>query len=265
MFSIPLLKKETKSNYKIFLIFLSVLAMYTFIIVSMFNPEMEKMLEEFSKVMPEIMSAVGMGNPGTTLVSFMATYLYGFLALIFPLVFVIMLSNRLIARYVDTGSMTYILSSPNSRVKIARTQMFFIILSIFAMVTCLVIMGLVAGAIFYPNELNIQSYLLMNVGVFLLHFAIGGFCFFVSCSFDSKKSYLLSVGIPIAFYIFQMLANMGDKLEILKYFTIFTLFDPTAIINGDSYAYVFMGVLFLIGACFYFLAIYNFKKRDLNI
>ena len=67
--------------------------------------------------MPEIMSAFGMANTGSTLTEFLSNYLYGFLLLVFPMILEIILANKLVVKYVDIGSMAYLLSTPNSRNK----------------------------------------------------------------------------------------------------------------------------------------------------
>ena len=58
----------------------------------------------------------------SSLGGFLINYLYGFLLLLLPLVFSILAANRLVARWVDTGSMAYLLASPNTRARVARTQ-----------------------------------------------------------------------------------------------------------------------------------------------
>lgn len=47
-----------------------------------------------------------------------------------------------------------------------------------------------------------------------------------------------------------MLANMGGRLEKLKYATVFTLFDPTGLFRGDGAAYAGAAVLLALGLGF---------------
>ena len=61
--------------------------MYTTIMISMYDPELGSALEVFSKSMPEIMAMVGMSGTPDTLVDFIAEYLYGFIMIVFPLIF----------------------------------------------------------------------------------------------------------------------------------------------------------------------------------
>ena len=39
--------------------------------------------------------------------------LYGFLLVVFPMVFLILLANRLLTRYLDRGSIAFLLATPN--------------------------------------------------------------------------------------------------------------------------------------------------------
>lgn len=56
----------------------------------MHDPEMMKTLDSFVEVMPELMAAVGMSAGAASLLGFMVSYLYGFILLIFPMVFCIL-------------------------------------------------------------------------------------------------------------------------------------------------------------------------------
>lgn len=69
------------------------------------------------------MASVGMKAHASNLLGFMVSYLYGFILLIFPMVFSILRGNALIARYVDKGSMLSLVAAPVKRCTIAFTQM----------------------------------------------------------------------------------------------------------------------------------------------
>lgn len=103
MFNKALFKLEWKTNYKILIIFCLILTMYTTIMISMYDPELGSALEVFSKSMPEIMAMVGMSGTPDTLVDFIAEYLYGFIMIVFPLIFGIILSLRLLVKRLIMG------------------------------------------------------------------------------------------------------------------------------------------------------------------
>ena len=88
-----LYKREMKNSIKLLLILAAVMAIYISIIIYMYEPEMMALLDDYAKAMPEIMAAMGMNAGATDLLGFMISYLYGFILLVFPMVFCILRSN----------------------------------------------------------------------------------------------------------------------------------------------------------------------------
>ncbi|MCB9071613.1 MAG: ABC transporter permease subunit [Prevotellaceae bacterium] len=261
-----LFMREVRSSYKLWLIFIAILAMYISVIISMFDPKLGETLDLFAKAMPEMMSLFGMGETGATLIEFLSNYLYGMLMIVFPMVFIIMLANRLVAAHVDHGSMTYLLASPNTRRKVALTQVTVLLSMTFTLLLICVGIAIGVSQAMFPGALIIGDFLLLNLGLACLLFALCGYCFFISCiSNETGRAVMFGAGIPTFFYLVQMLANMGGKLADLKYATIFTLFNPKAIIAGDVSAWWMCGVLVVIGAIFFSIGIARFEKRDLPL
>ena len=98
-----LFRMEWKSAWKLLLIFILILAMYFSIMLTMFDPELGSALAQFEKLMPEMMAAVGMSGTATTLVDFFSTYLYGMIMIMFPFLFSVILSLRLLVKKVEIG------------------------------------------------------------------------------------------------------------------------------------------------------------------
>lgn len=70
----------------------------TIIMLSIYDPQLESALETLAKSMPEVMAMVGMSGTPANLIDFISTYLYGLIMLVFPLVFSVLLSLRLIVK-----------------------------------------------------------------------------------------------------------------------------------------------------------------------
>ena len=87
MVNITLYKREMKGSVKLLVIFSAVITLYVSIIISMYDPEQMALLDGIVETMPEIMAAVGMKAGAASLSGFMISYLYGFILLIFPMVF----------------------------------------------------------------------------------------------------------------------------------------------------------------------------------
>ena len=264
MINFTLLKKEIKSNYKILLIFIGVLTLYSSMIISMFDPKLGESLKQMAESMPGLFSAFKMSDPGSTM--FISNYLYGFLFVAFPMIFSIILSNRLITRYIDKGSMSYILSSPNRRSKIIVTWIFTMVLMIFVLIAYVTILSVVLSQAMFEGELDVGKFLMMNVGLFGLQVFILALCFMFSCIFsDSKYALGLSAAFNVGFLLIQMLSNAGDKFEKLKYLTPLTLFDTSGIVAGDESSYIYIGILYLLALVMFIAGAVVFSKKDLSV
>lgn len=117
-----LYRKELRTNFPLIFLFLMIITMYATIIISMYDPNMNSSLQVLAKSMPEIFAAFGMMNVSSSLIDFITNYLYGFLLIIFPFLLNVILCYRLMGKYIDHGSMAYLLSTPIGRRKIVMTQ-----------------------------------------------------------------------------------------------------------------------------------------------
>jgi len=266
MISFPLLKRNALQMIKPMMIFMEVLAMYTGIIIFMYTPSLMNVLGDFQNAMPGMMQAVGMSGTITSLIGFINVYLYGFIMLGFPMIFIIILGNSLIMHYVDSGSMACLLASPNSRLKIIATQAISMILGITLLMTFVTAFGIVCSELMFSGELDIKTYIILNASTLLLHLAIAGIVFFSASFFnDSKNFYSIGAGIPLVFFLINMLANMGGKLENFKYFSLYTLFPKDQIIAGESGVAIYNIALAIIAIILFGAGIVSFTKKDFSL
>ncbi len=266
MINKTLYRREMKKSINMLLFFMAVLAMYVVIIGGMYDQKTMKMLDNFYTIMPGLMAAVGMKPGSTTLLGFMVSYLYGAILIIFPIIYSILRANDLIAKYVDNGSMAVLLAAPVKRRTIVITQLAVLLSGVCLLMLYTTVLELVVIGYKYPHELMVADLLKLNLGLLFLHLFIAGICFLSSCIFSqSNYSLAFGAGLPTFMYILQMLANMGKKTEAVKYFTIFTLYDPYGIIAKE--AGVFSGpiILFVGAIVLYILSSVIFCKKDLSL
>ena len=114
-------------------------------------------------------------------------------------------------------------------------------------------------------DFDVKDYAMINVGLFLLMFATSGITFMFSCIFNTSKNYMaFGAGIPLAFFLFHMMAQVSDSLKVLKYLSLNTLFDTQAILNAGNYTVDFI-ILVVLGIVFYFIGMRVFKEKDLPL
>ena len=258
--------RNLKQIVKPLLIFIIVLSMYTSIIIYMYNPSLIDMLNDYQKALPQTMSAFGMTGIATSLIEFIKIYLYGFLMLIFPMIFIIIITNMTIMKYVDSGSMANLLSTNNSRRKIILTQGFSIILGVIVLMTIMTVIGIICSEAMFKGDLDISKYISLNFSTLLVQLVIAGIAFLSACIFnESKYYYALGAGIPLIFFLINMLSNMGEKLKNLKYFTIYTLLPTDKIIQGEGEIWIYNLVLIIIAIVLFGVGVKIFTKKDLPL
>ncbi len=262
-----LLKYDTRSNWLVGAIFFAILLLYLVMIIAMYDPDNIGAMSDMLELLPpELVNAMGYGAVVTDLTSFIASYYFGFIIVMFPLIYCIILGNKLVARHVDRGSMTHLLSTPHSRAKIAATQAIFMVGGISLLLISIGALGLLIGEAMFPGEMDLILYLSLNLNLLLMMLAIGAICYFCSCLFnDTKYSLSFGGGIPTAFFVINMLANAGAQYNWLQYFTLFSFYDPVKIISGDHSVLINSLVLGLLAIGFMIGGISVFHRKDLPL
>lgn len=203
---------------------------------------------------------------------------YKMAGLLLPIIYMIMCSNNLIAGQVDSGSMAYVLSTSTKRKQVVFTQAVYLIGSLFVMfalatVTSMICLACVSG----PNiTVTYGDLALLNLGAFLVMFAMSGICFFASCFFNRGK-FAMSVGggLNMFFLVATMLGLFGSpvlpsviRLKALNYFnyvSLISLFDVTSIFAGTTTFIWKWALLIVVGLVFFVLGAIKFKKKDLPL
>ncbi len=253
MINVPYFKKVVKSNIGLWAIITLALCAFMGVMVLVFTPD--------------TMGAMGgLFNPiNSSLIGFMASSFYAMMAIIFPMIYSIIVGNNLVAKKVDDGSMAGYLSTPVPRKKIILSNALYLAISMLVMWLVVTIFGIVLANVAQPDALNIEKFILLNLGAFLFQFAISGICFASSCIFNrSKNSLLLGAGLPLGFFVLSLLVKMADSLTFLKYITLTSLYDTSAILTGGTFIPQFI-VLGIIAVALYAFGIAYFNKKNLPL
>ena len=197
--------------------------------------------------------------------------------LLLPIIYLIMASNNLVAGQVDSGSMAYILSTSTKRRQVTFTQGLYLIGSLLLMFVFTTITSIVCfGLTDVQTNLTDEKLLLINLGAFVVLFAMSGINFLASCWFDrSKKAMALGGSISMFFLVATMLGLFGSPvipsvvrigaLNNFNYVSIISLFDVVSILDGTSTWIWKLGILIIIGVVGYILGDIKFLKKDLPL
>lgn len=263
--NLPLLRREASRNWPLLVIIAGVLAMYSLVIATMYDPELGESLAMMEKAMPQLFAAFGMSGAGATLVEFLANYLYGFLFIVFPLVLAILLANRLLVQRLDRGAMAWLLATPVSRLRVILTLAAVQAVSLLLEVAWGAGVCAVASRLLFPGELDAQRFVQLNLGLAPLILLFGAICFCSGCVFSSTRLALGGgAGLCVAFMLLQMLSQVGEKWEWLRLCTPLTLFDAKALAAGDGSLWP-AAALLAAALVLYGVGAAVFCRRDLSL
>ncbi len=203
--------------------------------------------------------------------------------LLIPLVYSIMLSNDLVCKKVENGSLAFTFSTPIKRSTFIFTEATFLVF----VETCLAILltgvaliarrvGIELGSTDIESSITIEMLLKLGLGNYLVTLALSGICFFTSSLFNKTSTSIgIGGGISIFFFICSILGLFGsesfpsfiriDSMNYFNYVTIITFFDTNAVItNNDVYYYKLIGLV-AITLITYLSSFIVFKKKDLPL
>lgn len=233
--------------------------------------------------------------------SIMNDLVYKIAGVLLPMIYVMIVANKLIAAQVSDGSMAYVLSTPTNRKKVLFTQWAFLILSLLAMYIVITICALGSEGIanlvlknkgttdIPPVSYRILRTSLYCFGSFAGMFALSGVCFGASGWFN-KSSQSIGVGGGACVFAFlccilglfgsPVFVSVGVGVKAMNFFnylTIYTLIDTdsmnacckAATGYGDvltSYDWLWkLAILFVIGFVLTFVGCRKFVKKDLPL
>ncbi|WP_026389452.1 ABC transporter permease subunit [[Acholeplasma] multilocale] len=205
----------------------------------------------------------GLGSASNTISSF---YFLS-LGVEVPIIFTSIIANSLITKEVERGHMAFYLSTPNSRTVIMFNKLITVLIFVLMTFASHMIVG---GILITIRDTDITMLLwtkwMVNYAAFVtLLFAIG---WIFSCTFNkSSKTLLAGAGVPILFFVFNMISNIPNiGLEFLQYISINSLFDPSAMITGGAETWVGQTIALLVASSGLFgWGMYIFNKKDLPL
>ena len=179
--------------------------------------------------------------------------IYKIAGVMLPMIYVMVVSNKLVAAQVNDGSMAYVLSTPTNRKTVVMTQFIFLFASVTAMYVvvtgCALGSEAIANAIKLannPEATNVRVPLrsfLYCMGSYTSILALGGICFGASCYFNkSSNATVVGGGVCVVSFLACILGLFGNKvfvavgvgveaMRVFDYFSMFTLVDTDSMSN----------------------------------
>lgn len=244
----------------------AILALYIVSVVYMYDPAITENLSLIMDTMPDMFAAFGMSNAATTMTGFLLNYLYGFLFTWVPLLLIMMTVNRMVVRTIDRGSLSYALSSPVSRLRIAITFVMVTLTVLAATLALILVVQTTTAKALFPGELDYAELLRASIGLLCLWVFMAGLCFASACSFhDARTALWVGGSACLAMFLAEMVTQVGRGLEGLRGVNPVGLFDPYALAAASVDAAWHAAILAAVGLALFALGTAVFCRRDFNV
>ena len=260
-------KREMKINLKSFLIWTAILIglfLVVFLVYpSIIDSENVEMIDTMMKIFPEeMLKAFNMDISSIdTAFGWLKSEGFVFILLITGIYSGILGSNILLKEESDK-TIEYLNSLPVTRKKIAGNK---IVCGLFYIILMVIIVGIFNFiGLTLSGEFDKKSYILLSITPMFSSIVIFSICLFLSTfTHKTKKTLGISLGIVFASYFLNIISELGESTEFLKYISIFTLADIRNVII-DVAINPLMAILAIgITLIFIILTIIHYERKEL--
>lgn len=260
-------KRELKINAKSFIIWTSILLgllLVVFLVYpSIINHENIEMMNEMMKMFPEeILKAFNMDISSIdSAFGWLKTEGFIFILLITGIYSAILGSNILLKEESDK-TIEYLNSVPVTRKNIVIRKILCGFLYITLMVIIIGIFNFIGLSL--SGNFDKKLYILLSLTPLFSSIVIFSLCLFLSTfTHKTKKMFGISIGIVFASYFLNMISEMSESTEFLKYMSIFTLSDIRNVIVNVSFNPLMILLSIFITVLFVILTITHYEKKEL--
>ena len=262
-----MIKREFKLNLKSFLIWLFILvAMFlaTYLIYPfMITDDAMKSFDEMMKIFPEeMLKAFNMDmNSISTAYGWFKTEGFMYVLLIIGF-YSSILGGTILLKEESDMTIEYLNSLPITRSKIMTNKILVGMIYIVAMVLLLLLFNYVALTI--SCDFDQKQFFLLSLTPLLIGLPFFALNLLISTFFhNTKKSIAISLGLVFVFYILNTLSELSDKVEYLKYFSLYTLADVRNVMADVAIHPI--NVLLSLGLTIFFfvLSYIRYQKKEL--
>ena len=260
-------EREMKVNFKSFIIWLLILLSIFLIAYLMYpsiiNSDSVKMLDEMMSMFPkEILVALNMDISSMDS-AFGWLKSEGFvLALLIISCYSGIMGSNILLKEENDKTIEYLNSLPIKRNNIIYSKVLAGLIYIILMIILLGIFNLIGLTL--SGSFDLKQYLLLSITPIFSSIVIYFMCMFLSTfTHKTKKIFGISLGVVLISYVLQILSEMADTTEFLKYASVFTLADIRNVIIDIRINPVMIIISIGLSLLFLILTIINYNKKEL--
>lgn len=155
----------------------------------------------------------------------------------------------------------FLLTHPISRVSIIAQKLLSVLTQVVVLNIVVVAVSLISAAVI-DESFEMKEFMLLHVAYLIMQLEISCICFGIS-AFIRRGSIGIGLGLALAFYFMNLVCNMAEQAEFLRYITPYAYAEASNIISEarlDTVLIVIGIIIAVIGAAVGFI---KYTKKDI--
>ena len=155
----------------------------------------------------------------------------------------------------------FLLTHPISRVSIIAQKLLSVLTQVVVLNIVVVAVSLISAAVI-DESFEMKEFILLHVAYLIMQLEISCICFGIS-AFIRRGSIGIGLGLALAFYFMNLVCNMTEQAEFLRYITPYAYAEASNIISDgklDTVLIVIGIIIAVIGAAVGFI---KYTKKDI--
>lgn len=171
------------------------------------------------------------------------------------------LGSNILLKEENDKTIEYLNMLPITRKDIVFTKAIVGVIYIFLMILFLTLFNYVGLTL--SGDFDHKQFFLLSITPLFPAYVLYFVCMFLSTfSHKTKRMFGVSLGIVLISYVLQMLSQIADSVEFLKYASIFTLADIRNVIVNVSIHPCMVVITLILILIFFFLTIVQYNKKE---
>ena len=155
-----------------------------------------------------------------------------------------------------------LLSHPISRVRVVAEKLLAVVAQVaFLNIAIILLTSLSIFAIGETVDIKIMALIFLSYFILQTEIAIISFCI---SAFVGKGSTGIGIGVAVFFYFVNLISNLTDDLDFLKYVTPFGYAEGTSILSNEAIEIKYLAIGLAVVALAIFAAFANYRRKDIK-
>ena len=262
-----MIKREFKINLKSFIIWTSILV-GMFLVVYLIYPyimtgDSMNQMNEMMKMFPEeVLKAFNIDIAAIdTAYGWFKTEGFTFVLIIIG-IYSSILGSNIVLKEENDKTIEYLSFLPIKRSKIMFNKVFVAITYIILMILVLGIFNYISLTI--SGDFDQKQFILLSITPLLVGLPLFALNLFISTFMHKTRHTMgISLGLVFLFYIVSIISQISDKVEFIKYFSIYTLADTRYVMTNSSINIMNIVISLGITIAFIALSFIRYNKKEL--